>query len=413
MGLNDTPKADRLHIGIFGRRNVGKSSLINALTGQDLAIVSDTPGTTADPVFKSMEMHPMGPVVFIDTAGFDDEGDLGRLRAAKTSDIIRQTDIAILVLDGTRKCSEQERAWAERLRQEAIPVVFAINKWDALGPDEKDAAMQEASMLSGNEAGDVSPVSVSAANGYGTDELRFAIERSVPESFLQGKLLSGIVKEGSLVMLVMPQDIQAPKGRLILPQVQTIRELLDRRCMVISITADELESALGELNRAPDLIITDSQCFQDVYAKKPAESGLTSFSILMAAAKGDIDAFVSGAMAIDRLKDRAEKRPVSVLIAEACTHVPLREDIGTEKIPRLLKKTFGEAAKITNVRGSDFPAKDELKNFDLIIHCGACMFNRRLVMDRIEAAKEAGTPITNYGVFLAKMSGILDKVILP
>ena len=419
MELNSTPKGNRLHIGIFGRRNAGKSSLINALTGQNLAIVSDTPGTTADPVFKAMELHPIGPVVFIDTAGFDDEGDLGQLRVAKTEEIINRTDVAILVLDSSAPDFTCEEQWLDRLESANVPVIPVINKID-----ENDRSGSFDSIIR-----------VSAKTGEGIDQLRTAIQNAVPDDFMQARMLGELLDDGSLVLLVMPQDIQAPKGRLILPQVQTIRELLDRKCSVMSTTADGYEKALAALNRAPDLIITDSQCFSEVYQKKPEQSALTSFSIIMAASKGDIDVFLDGVSAIDRALQAmglSNSTDVStamnstslscatdssadfrVLIAEACTHVPLNEDIGTVKIPRLLHEMFGDRVSITSVRGNDFPDVDGLKQYDLIIHCGACMFNRRHVMSRIAAARKAGVPITNYGIFLARAAGILDKVSLP
>jgi len=421
MGLHNTPRSNRLHIGIFGRRNAGKSSLINALTGQNLAIVSDTPGTTADPVYKSMELHPIGPVVFIDTAGYDDEGALGELRAAKTASITDRVDVAILVLDGTAILGADDHAWLTRLEAAGIPVIAVRNKADAAGPSASDDQP-------GGEAF-ASAIRVSAKTGEGIETLRAAIVDAVPEDYWEEDLLGDLAAEGDLVLLVMPQDIQAPKGRLILPQVQTMRALLDRKCQVMSTTADGLSQALRALNRAPDLIITDSQCFDLVYKQKPESSTLTSFSILMAAAKGDINVFAQGASAIDDALTEADPgeiasvgetgsaasaagllRPFRVLIAEACTHVPQNEDIGTVKIPRLLHKTFGDRVVITNVRGNDFPDVEGLKQYDLIIHCGACMFNRRHVLSRIAAAHEAGVPITNYGIFLAKMAGILDKV---
>ena len=394
MSLNNTPRANRLHIGIFGRRNAGKSSLINALTGQDLAIVSDTPGTTADPVYKSMELHPIGPVVFIDTAGFDDEGELGQLRVARTEDIIKRTDIAVLVIDGCVP-TPQDLTWQKQLNDTGIPTITVISKSDTLTEAQRGAAAQTME----------DAIFVSAKTGEGIDLLRTAIINAVPEEYMQEQLLDGLIEDGSHVLLVMPQDIQAPKGRLILPQVQTIRELLDRRCTVVSTTADGYETALDRLNCPPDLIITDSQCFSQVYEKKPDTSALTSFSILMAAAKGDLSVFIDGVSAIDQARGTFR-----VLIAEACTHVPLQEDIGTVKIPMLLRKQFGDQVEITNVRGNDFPKVEELKQYDLIIHCGACMFNRRHVLSRIAAAQEAGVPITNYGIFLAFAAGILDKI---
>ena len=394
MSLNNTPRANRLHIGIFGRRNAGKSSLINALTGQDLAIVSDTPGTTADPVYKSMELHPIGPVVFIDTAGFDDEGELGQLRVARTEDIIKRTDIAVLVIDGCVP-TPQDLTWQKQLNDTGIPTITVISKRDTLTEAQRGAAAQTME----------DAIFVSAKTGEGIDLLRTAIINAVSEEYVQEQLLGGLIDDGSLVLLVMPQDIQAPKGRLILPQVQTIRELLDRKCTVVSTTADGYETALDRLNCPPDLIITDSQCFSQVYEKKPDTSALTSFSILMAAAKGDLSVFIDGVSAIDQARGTFR-----VLIAEACTHVPLQEDIGTIKIPMLLRKQFGDQVEITNVRGNDFPKVEELKQYDLIIHCGACMFNRRHVLSRIAAAQEAGVPITNYGIFLAFAAGILDNI---
>ena len=459
----NTPRANRLHIGIFGRRNAGKSSLINALTGQKLAIVSDTPGTTADPVYKSMELHPIGPVVFIDTAGFDDEGELGQLRVEKTRGIISRTDVAIMVIDGTAPLLEleYERSWMTQLKNAKIPTITVINKWDApddekraeilrtarnilsaknlfgaadthsgiatgkskstaAGPDSAGSGSKSQSGTS-NTGGEI-VIPLSAKTGDGIDALRRALQDALPEEYMQDKILGELLEDGSLVLLVMPQDIQAPKGRLILPQVQTLRELLDRKCTVMSTTTDGYAKALAALNRAPDLIITDSQCFGEVYAQKPESSALTSFSILMAASKGDIHVFADGVSAIDDALQKAAEQQESpsaesalfrVLIAEACTHVPLNEDIGTIKIPRLLQKTFGDRVDITSVRGGDFPDVSGLKQYDLIIHCGACMFNRRHVMSRIAAAQEAGVPITNYGIFLAKMTGILDKVSLP
>lgn len=423
MSLNDTPRAGRLHIGIYGRRNAGKSSLINALTGQDIALVSDAPGTTTDPIYKSMELHPVGPVVFIDTAGFDDEGTLGRLRVERTAGVVDKTDVGIIVIDNedlekaaaaaapAAAVLADEKLWAEKLAEKNVPLIFVLNKCDetqAPGEDNSSAAAATAAAAIAELAGKWPVIKVSALHKTGIEELRKAIEQSVPEDFLREKILGDMVEEGGLVLLVMPQDIQAPKGRLILPQVQTLRELLDRKCTAAATTADGFERALSALNRAPDLIITDSQCFGQVYEKKPAESALTSFSVLFAAYKGDIDKFVSGASLLDDMTEISR-----VLIAEACTHVPLSEDIGREKIPNLLRKRFGKGIEVVNVCGNDFPSVEELKGFDLVIHCGACMFNRKHVMSRIAAAEAAGVPITNYGVVLAKLTGILDKIELP
>lgn len=407
MGLNDTPRADRLHIGLFGKRNSGKSSLINALTGQDLALVSDTPGTTADPVFKAMELHPVGPVVFIDTAGFDDEGDLGELRVQKTREILPQTDLALMVIDDRSALArnlDEERRWIMDFTEKDIPVIAVLSKRERL----RQPVPQVLAAIRAELGDDIPVLSVSAEEGAGLEELRQKITKMIPEDFLRQQILCGMVDAGSLVLLVMPQDIQAPKGRLILPQVQTLRELLDRRCTAVACTADGMAGALAALRRAPDLIITDSQCFRQVYDMKPESSRLTSFSVLFAAYKGDIEEFVAGASQLDEMTEKSR-----VLIAEACTHVPLSEDIGREKIPSLLRKKFGEGIRITNVSGSDFPSLDDLKEYDLVIHCGACMFNRRHVLSRIAETQAAGVPITNYGIVLAKLSGILDKIELP
>ena len=407
MGLNDTPRADRLHIGLFGKRNSGKSSLINALTGQQLALVSDTPGTTADPVFKAMELHPIGPVVFIDTAGFDDEGDLGELRVQKTKEILPRTDLALMVIDDESALArnlDEERRWIMDFTEKDIPVIAVLSKRERL----RQPVPQVLAAIRAELGDDIPVLSVSAEEGAGLDELRQKITKMAPEDFLRQQILCDMVVAGSLVLLVMPQDIQAPKGRLILPQVQTLRELLDRRCTAVACTADGIAGALAALRRAPDLIITDSQCFKQVYDAKPASSRLTSFSVLFAAYKGDIEEFVKGASQLDEMTEKSR-----VLIAEACTHVPLSEDIGREKIPNLLRKKFGPDIQITNVSGSDFPALDDLKEYDLVIHCGACMFNRRHVLSRIAEAQAAGVPITNYGIVLAKLSGILDKIDLP
>lgn len=420
MSLNDTPRANRLHIGIFGRRNSGKSSLINALTGQDIALVSEYAGTTTDPVFKSMELHPVGPVVFIDTAGFDDEGALGELRVQRTEDVLVKTDIGIVVLDGSGVLGsgqtwndvdgdtlQDERNWIRLLEEKKIPVIIAVNKMDLLG-DAGDSAEKIVKDAVGQEGSNYPVIAVSAESKSGLEELRKAIQQSVPEDLMRERILGTLVKQDDLVLLVMPQDIQAPKGRLILPQVQTLRELLDRKCTAVATTADGLDRALASLNRAPDLIITDSQCFKTVYEKKPKESALTSFSVLFAAYKGDIDTFIKGASSLDELTENSR-----VLIAEACTHVPLSEDIGREKIPKMLRKKFGSGMEIVNVCGNDFPDPQLLQDYDLVIHCGACMFNRKHVLSRIAQADAAGVPITNYGVVLAKLTGILDKIEIP
>ena len=392
MSLNNTPTANRLHIALFGRRNSGKSSLINALTGQDTALVSDIPGTTTDPVSKAMELHGIGPCVIIDTPGFDDEGTLGEMRIERTLKAIERTDIALLLCEETNL--QEEAAWMQQLKAKNIPVILILNKADI---------RQDISFLIEQELGE-KPLLVSAKEKRGMEDIRLAILEKLPQDFEQPSITGDLVSENDLVLLVMPQDIQAPKGRLILPQVQTMRELLDKKCLIMSCTTDKLPQTLQALARPPKLIITDSQVFKTVYEQKPAESLLTSFSVLMAGYKGDIRQFIEGASAIDRLTERSR-----VLIAEACAHAPMTEDIGRVKIPRLLRKKIGEGLQIDMVSGSDFPK--DLSGYDLIIHCGACMFNRKHVMNRLESASSQQIPMTNYGITLAHLMGILDKIV--
>ena len=392
MNLNNTPTANRLHIALFGRRNSGKSSLINALTGQDTALVSDIPGTTTDPVSKAMELHGIGPCVIIDTPGFDDEGTLGEMRIERTLKAIERTDIALLLCEENNL--QEEAAWMQQLKTKNIPVILILNKADI---------RKDISSLIEQELGE-KPLLVSAKEKQGMEDIRLAILKKLPQDFEQPSITGDLVSENDLVLLVMPQDIQAPKGRLILPQVQTMRELLDKKCLVMSCTTDKLPQTLQALARPPKLIITDSQVFKMVYEQKPAESLLTSFSVLMAGYKGDIRQFVEGASAIDRLTENSR-----VLIAEACAHAPTTEDIGRVKIPRLLRKKIGEGLQIDMVSGSDFPK--DLSGYDLIIHCGACMFNRKHVMNRLESASSQQIPMTNYGITLAHLMGILDKIV--
>lgn len=394
MSLNHTPTANRLHIALFGRRNSGKSSLINALTGQNTALVSDTPGTTTDPVSKAMEIHGIGPCLFIDTPGFDDEGELGEMRISRTLEVIERTDIALLLCGDNDL--EQEKQWMRQLKEKNIPVILILNKADILNQPETTAQRIENSCLQ-------KPLVVSAKARTGMDAVRQAILEKLPEDFGQQSITGNLVHEGDLVLLVMPQDIQAPKGRLILPQVQTLRELLDKKCPVMSCTTDQLDVTLQALTRSPQLIITDSQAFRTVYEKKPSESKLTSFSVLMAGYKGDIPYYIEGARTIARLTPQSR-----VLIAEACTHAPLSEDIGRVKIPRLLRKRIGEELQIDIIAGTDFP--DDLTPYSLVIHCGACMFNRKYVLSRIDRARTQHVPMTNYGVAIAYLNGILDKI---
>ena len=395
MSLNNTPSANRLHIALFGRRNSGKSSLINALTGQDIALVSNIPGTTTDPVSKAMELHGIGPCVIIDTPGFDDEGILGEMRIERTLKAIERTDIALLFCEENDLRIETE--WKKQLEAKNIPVILILNKADI----RKDTP--SISDTIGKALGQ-KPLIVSAKEKQGMEEIRLAILEKLPQDFEQPSITGDLVCENDLVLLVMPQDIQAPKGRLILPQVQTMRELLDKKCLIMSCTTDKLSQTLQALAYPPKLIITDSQVFKTVYEQKPAESLLTSFSVLMAGYKGDIRQFIEGASAIDSLTENSH-----VLIAEACAHAPMTEDIGRVKIPRLLRKKIGEGLQIDMVSGSDFPK--DLSKYDLIIHCGACMFNRKHVMNRLDSASHQQVPMTNYGITLAHLMGILNKIV--
>ena len=403
MNLVHTPNANRLHIALFGKRNSGKSSLINALTGQDTALVSDTPGTTTDPVQKAMEIHGIGPCLFIDTPGFDDEGELGNRRIERTWKAVEKTDIALLLCAGGGSAEEtgepdftEELHWLEQLKAKNIPTILLINKADI----RKNTASLAIRI---KESFGSQPIPVSAKEKTGVELIRQAILEKLPEDFDHQSITGSLVTEGDLVLLVMPQDIQAPKGRLILPQVQTIRELLDKKCLIMSCTTDKLRETLQALSRPPKLIITDSQVFKTVYEQKPEESRLTSFSVLFAGYKGDIRYYVKSASAIGSLTESSR-----VLIAEACTHAPLSEDIGRVKLPHLLRKRIGEKLSIDIVAGTDFP--QDLTPYSLVIHCGACMFNRKYVLNRIERARLQNVPMTNYGVAIAFLNGILNQI---
>ncbi|MCR5756771.1 MAG: [FeFe] hydrogenase H-cluster maturation GTPase HydF [Selenomonas sp.] len=398
MSLNDTTRGNRLHIGLFGRRNAGKSSLINALTGQEAATVSEIPGTTTDPVYKAMELHGIGPVVFIDTAGFDDEGELGKLRVARTKQAARETDIALLLF--SQEEMGEELHWREFFRKQntpVIPLVSGVDAWPDGGKELADTV---------ERAAETRPLLVSAKNKQGLAELYQELIRALPEDYEQPSITGTLCQEGDTVVLVMPQDIQAPKGRLILPQVQTLRELLDKGCRALCCTTDKLAGTLAGLKESPQLIITDSQAFREVYPLKPEHTLLTSFSVLFAAFKGDMDYFLKGAEELLQLSPDAH-----ILIAEACTHKPLQEDIGRVKLPRLLRKKLGEGLQLDIVSGKDFPRN--LERYDLVIHCGSCMFNRKYVLSRVQEAKEQGIPMTNYGLSIAALLGILPQVALP
>lgn len=399
--LQEAPSGSRFHIGLFGKTNSGKSTFLNGFCGQDISIVSNQPGTTTDPVYKSMELAPIGPVTWMDTAGSGDETALSQMRMEKTLLAVEKADAALFFLtpeDSLSLCLKDRVLCA--LQKRHCPLLFLVNKAD-LDPDAAQALCQEIQARLKLPA-----LAVSMQQPQELPRIKEALLRLVPETARERSITGSLVEEGDLVLLVMPQDIQAPKGRLILPQVQTLRELLDRKCLVFSVTADRLPAALSSLQTVPKLIITDSQVFSQVHAQKPSKTLLTSFSVLYAAYKGDIDYYLKGAEALLQLPETAH-----ILIAECCTHAPLPEDIGREKLPRLLRKKLGSGLQIQVVSGTDFPK--DLRSFDLILQCGGCMFNRTYVLSRIQAARSQGIPMTNYGIAIAALQGILKDVALP
>ncbi len=393
MGLNDTPSGERIHIGFFGRRNAGKSSLLNAVTGQELAVVSETEGTTTDPVYKAMELLPLGPVMLIDTPGFDDEGTLGEQRVKKTRQVLEKTDIAVLVADasvGRTACDEELTAL---FKEHDIPYMVVFNKTDVTAEKEKKQA--------DNKIADA--IYVSAKTGEGVQALKEKLAAMRPDQE-ERHLAADLVKPLDTVVLVVPIDSAAPKGRLILPQQQAIRDLLEAGAIVMVTRESELSQTLGKLKEKPAFVITDSQAFEEVAAIVPADIPLTSFSILMARYKGFLDIAVEGVKAIDGLKDGDR-----VLIAEGCTHHRQCDDIGTVKIPRFLKKYTGKELVIETVSGTGFP--EDFTPYALVIHCGGCMLNEREVLRRMRFAGRQGVPVTNYGIAIAQMKGILGRSI--
>ena len=392
MSTPQTPASERVHIALLGRTNAGKSAMLNCLAKQDVAIVSNTPGTTTDPVQKPMELTGMGAVVIIDTPGLDDNTTLGKERMARTAKMLDRTDIAVVLF--TDEGIDTELRIIEECRTREIPVITVLNQVDRINDREGLIARIK-------EATKCEVIATSTTTGEGIEALRDAIVGTRPAE--ERLITEGFCKAGDCVLLVMPQDKSAPKGRLIQPQVQTIRELLDRGCTPICCSPDRMAEALAALATPPQLIITDSQAFNEVNKQKPESSVLTSFSILFARYKGDIRLFVEGAKVLEKLT--ASSR---ILIAEACTHTPQHEDIGRVKLPRLLRKQFGDTLQIDIVSGADYP--EDLTSYDLVIHCGACMFNRKHVLSRIERARLQGVAITNYGVILAALTGILDWV---
>jgi [FeFe] hydrogenase H-cluster maturation GTPase HydF len=392
------PRNLRLHIGLFGRRNVGKSSVLNALTRQEVAIVSPTPGTTTDPVEKTMELLPLGPVVFIDTAGIDDDGALGERRISRTRRALERTDLALLVVEAGAWGEFEEALLAELLGRR-VPVVVAINKSDLAAP--------AVALLDRLAADGVPAVLTAAPSGLGIDALRRALLAAAPADRPDGRALAGdLVGRGEVVVLVVPIDTEAPKGRLILPQVQTIRDVLDHDSCCVVVKESGLKAALAGLAGPPKLVVTDSQAFLRASADTPPGVMLTSFSILFARFQGDLPEMVRGTRAIAGLADGD-----TVLVAEGCTHHPTEDDIGRVKIPRWLRESTGRALEFLTVRGGDFP--DDLSRFALVVHCGHCMGSRRELLARIDRCRRAGVPITNYGLAIASALGILERALGP
>lgn len=387
MGLNDTPQSERIHIGFFGRRNAGKSSVVNAVTNQQISVVSEVLGTTTDPVTKAMELLPLGPVVIIDTPGFDDEGSLGEMRVKRTKQVLNRVDVAVLVVDGEKGKTSADNELIAIFKEKNIPYTVAYNKSDLTGEREYSDG-----------------IAVSAINDTNINKLKETIGHLVKTEEMTRKLCGDLLETGDVAVLVVPIDSAAPKGRLILPQQQTIRDVLEAGAIAVTVRETELELTLRKLGTKPKIVITDSQAFAQVSKIVPADIQLTSFSILMARYKGFLETAVKGAAAIENLKDGDR-----VLISEGCTHHRQCEDIGTVKLPKWLKKYTGKEISIETSSGKGFP--DDLSPFSLIIHCGGCMLNEREMQYRRKFAEDSGVPFTNYGTAIAYMNGILKRTL--
>ncbi len=394
-----TPRGNRLHIAIFGRRNAGKSSLINALTNQDIAVVSNVAGTTTDPVYKSMEILPIGPVVIIDTAGIDDSGPLGELRVAKSKEVLKKADMVLLVINAEQDMSEYEINLVKECKCQNIPIITVINKIDRRSVTSNELENYQKIL-------NVPVAAVSALTGKGISDLKISIIRNAPKSWDDQPIIGDLLQPGDTVVLVVPIDLAAPKGRLILPQVQTIRDILDHDAVSVVVKERELKQAIHNLSTKPKIVVTDSQAFLKADADTPPDVLLTSFSILFARYKGDLETLVAGAKAIESLRPGDK-----VLIAEACTHHRVEDDIGTVKIPRWLRQFVGGELKFDWVSGTKFP--NNINEYKLVIHCGACMINRREMLARIMHVRQAGVPIVNYGVAIAFLHGILRRALSP
>ena len=395
--MNKTPSANRLHIAIFGKRNAGKSSLINALTNQNLAIVSDFAGTTTDPVYKAMEINPIGPVVLIDTAGIDDEGTLGELRVKKSLEVINKTDIALIVISDN-SLGEFEEKVIHMLSKRKTPFIIVLNKQDIIATDNEFISLLNSQKIP--------YIAVSASQRTNIEELKKLIIEKSPSEFEQPSIVGDLINAGDTVVLVIPIDTGMPKGRLILPQVQTMRDILDRDAMFYAVKERELRSVLDNLKEKPKLVITDSQAFSKVSADTPDDILLTSFSILFARQKGDLSMLVKGAKTLKNLK-KGDK----VLIAEACTHHQQSDDIGRVKLPRWIREHIEDSVTFDFCSGRDYP--ENIKDYKLVLHCGGCMINRKEMISRIEVSEENGVPVVNYGVAIACIHGILDRALKP
>ncbi len=399
--MQETPGANRPHIAVFGRRNVGKSSLINALTNQNLALVSEVPGTTTDPVYKNMELLPIGPIVMIDTAGIDDTGSLGELRVKKTHEVIRRADLAVMVVCPKIGIGEFENELYYKLSNNNIPIVFTINKVDVI--DEQSINKMQDMIKCKFKA---QSVIVSAREKRGIENLRDRIAEDIPLEFEEPFIIGDLIEPGDIVVLVTPIDLAAPKGRLILPQVQTIRDILDHDGIATISKESELKDTLNSLSKKPQLVVTDSQVFKKVDEDVPEDILMTSFSILFARYKGDMGIYLNGIKKLNKLTTEDK-----ILVAEACTHRRQIDDIGTVKIPRWLKEKVGEDLQFSFVSGREYP--DNLDKYDLIIHCAGCMLNRKEMISRLKEAQVSGIPIVNYGMTIAYVHGILDRALKP
>ena len=400
MGMNQTPAAERLHIGFFGRRNAGKSSVMNAVTGQDIAVVSEVKGTTTDPVSKAMELLPLGPVVMLDTAGIDDEGELGDLRVRKSYQVLNKTDVAVLVIDGAVGASEEDRTLLERIREKKIPFLIAVNKKELSAPGMIETVSGQLRVPEEEKKSRV--LLVSAARGEGIRELKERIAEAARTEEAERYIVRDLLEPSDTVVLVVPIDKAAPKGRLILPQQQTIRDILEADAVSVVVKETGLKNALGQLQKRPKMVITDSQAFEKAAADTPEDILLTSFSILFARYKGNLKTVVKGVTALDKLQDGD-----TILISEGCTHHRQCDDIGTVKLPRWIREYTGRDIRIQTTSGTEFP--DDLAEYQMVIHCGGCMLNEREMKYRLKCAEDQGVPMTNYGIAIAYMKGILKR----